>query len=305
MKKQDRLPPWFRVRLRTEESYTRLKRMLDERGLNTVCQGARCPNIWECWNHGTATFMILGDTCTRNCRFCGVPGEARPCPPDPGEPWRVAETVDNLGLAWAVLTSVTRDDLPDYGSGHFAATVRAIHARRPACGVETLIPDFRGDADALRTVADCGAAVIAHNLETVPRLYGRARPEADYALSLRVLRILSGLSEGRYTVKSSLILGLGENEEEIRGVLTDMAEAGCGAATLGQYLTPGKSHTRVERYWSPEEFERLAAFAREAGIARVAAGPSVRSSYHAHELAGRGLRENPGPGAPGLCPSPG
>jgi len=293
MRKREHLPEWFRVQVRSGESYSRLSRLLAKQGLNTVCQGARCPNIWECWNHGTATLMILGAACTRDCRFCGVPHLASPAAPDPAEPEQAAEAVESLNLGWAVITSVTRDDLQDGGAEHFARTVTAIHARRPACGVEILIPDLRGNRDALTAVAGCGAQVIAHNLETVPRLYPKARPQADYALSLEVLRYLAEISGGRYRVKSSLILGLGESEDELRPVFDDLVGAGVTALTLGQYLPPGKKHLAVERYWSPEEFDCLAGVARAAGIGHVAAGPLVRSSYHAHELAGRSLHASP------------
>jgi lipoyl synthase len=286
MHRRDPLPEWFKVKVHSGEEYSGLKRLLREQSLNTVCQGARCPNIWECWNFGTATFMILGDRCTRACTFCGVPGAETPCAPDPDEPRRVAEAVARLQLAWAVLTSVTRDDLPDYGAGHFAACVSEILARRPESGVELLTPDFKGDRAALETVASCGARVIAHNVETVPRLYPEARPEADYRRSLEILAFLAELSAGRYTVKSSLIVGLGESDGELRSVFADLAEAGCTALTIGQYLPPSRSHHPVARYYPPGEFEQLARLAREAGIPGVASGPLVRSSYHAHSLAG-------------------
>ena len=291
MKIKEHLPGWFKVRIHSGEKYGQVKGLLSGHGLHTVCQGARCPNIWECWNAGTATFMILGERCTRNCTFCGVPGTLSPTPPDPEEPGRIADSVSRLGLSWAVLTSVTRDDLPDYGAGHFNACVRAIHERSPLCGVELLIPDFKGDKEALDTVARSGAAVLAHNVETVLRLYPLVRPEADYAVSLSVLRYLAGKAKGRYTVKSSLIVGLGESLEELEKVLKNLAGAGCVAVTLGQYLPPSLEHYPVQRYYSPEEFEKLAELARGCGIARVASGPRVRSSYLAHELAGRDLHE--------------
>ena len=291
MKIKEHLPGWFKVRIHSGDNYKQVKGLLSGHGLHTVCQGARCPNIWECWNAGTATFMILGERCTRNCSFCGVPGTLSPAPPDPGEPVRIADSVSRLDLSWAVLTSVTRDDLPDYGAGHFAACVRAIHGRSPQCGVELLIPDFKGDKDALEAVACSGAEVLAHNVETVPRLYPQVRPEADYAVSLEVLKYLARTSKGRYTVKSSLMVGLGESLAELEEVLKELAGAGCEAVTLGQYLPPSREHYPVQRYYTPEEFETLAELARGSGIARVASGPRVRSSYLAHELAGRGLHE--------------
>ena len=234
--RERRLPDWLSVKLDCGENYTRVRTLLRKHKLNTVCQGARCPNQWECWNQGTATFMVLGSVCTRGCRFCGVPPTISPATPDPGEPAAVAEAVAELELNWAVITSVTRDDLPDGGAGHFAACVREIKKRSPKCGVELLIPDFCGDVDSLRTVAVCGADVIGHNVETVPRLYIEARPEADYGRSLEVLRTLVEMSEGRYSVKSSLMIGLGESEEEIKQTLHDIAATGCDSATLGQYL---------------------------------------------------------------------
>ncbi len=286
-----KLPDWLTVKLGCGENYTRIRNLLSKHKLNTVCQGARCPNQWECWNQGTATFMVLGDVCTRGCRFCGVPPTTSPLPPDPGEPSAVAQAVAELELNWAVITSVTRDDLPDGGAEHFAACVREIRARIPGCGVELLIPDFGGDRELLATVAVSGADVIGHNVETVPRLYASARPQADYGRSLDVLRTLVELGAGRFSVKSSLMLGLGETEEEIKSVLHDIAATGCDSATLGQYLQPSKQHLAVERYYTPEEFDRLGDTARRAGIAKVASGPKVRSSYLAHQLQGRCLRE--------------
>ncbi len=279
------LPPWFTVRVHSNRNYTRLRELLKRQGLNTVCQGARCPNIWECWNSGTATFMILGGRCTRNCAFCGVPPAERPLPADPDEAGRVAEAVEALGLDWAVLTSVTRDDLPDGGAAIFAACVRAIRALRPECGVEVLTPDFRGDPQAVDTVLAGGPNVFAHNLETVARLYPRARPGADYARSLAVLS-RAAASDGP-TVKSSLMVGLGESREELAEAVRHLAWAGVRAITFGQYLPPTREHLPVERYYPPEEFAELAQEARRAGIPLVSSGPLVRSSYQAHRLAGR------------------
>ena len=290
-RRQERLPKWLTVKLDCGENYTRVRGLLRRHQLHTVCQSARCPNQWECWNQGTATFMVLGGVCTRGCKFCGVPPTSRPAPPDPGEPKAVAEAVAELELSWAVVTSVTRDDLPDGGAGHFAACVAEIRKLRPECGVELLIPDFAGNEDSLRTVAESGADVIGHNVETIPRLYPPVRPDADYARSLDVLRRLVELSGGAFSVKSSLMVGLGENEEEIARVMSDLAATGCDSATIGQYLPPSKKHLPVERYYSPEEFNRLADIARSAGIAKVASGPKVRSSYMAHHLQGRNLRD--------------
>ncbi len=286
MSVDNRLPGWFKVQIHSGENYSRVKGLLSEHGLNTVCQGARCPNIWECWNSGTATFMILGSRCTRNCRFCGVPPTRSPSPPDPAEPEKIADSVERLILSWAVLTSVTRDDLPDYGAGQFARCVKMIHRRRPQCGVELLIPDLKGDRRALEVVATSGARVLAHNVETVPRLCPEVRPEADYRVSLAVLKYLADTSNGTFRVKSSLIVGLGESFEEIGSVLEDLAVAGCSAVTLGQYLAPSRKHYPVRKYYTPIEFEQMARMARESGLERVASGPLVRSSYQAHRLAG-------------------
>jgi len=282
--KAEHLPAWFKVRIHSGERYRRIRRLCSERDLNTVCEHARCPNIWECWNSGTATLMILGQVCTRDCSFCGVRGAAYAEEPDPEEPRKVAEVIERLELSWAVLTSVTRDDLPDGGAGVFAECVRAIHRVRSSCGVEVLIPDFAGNTQALDSVIASGPQVIAHNVETVPRLYGRVRPQADYSRSLGVLDYVAGKAGGDITVKSSMIVGLGETYSEIRSVIEDLAGCGCGSMTIGQYLPPTKKHHPVARYYSPAEFGQLADTARKAGIRRVSAGPLVRSSYHAHSL---------------------
>ena len=281
-----RLPEWFKVERRSGENYGRVRGLVSGHGLHTVCQEALCPNIWECWNSGTATFMILGERCTRDCRFCGVPAAVRPLRPDPAEPEKIAESAAALGLAWVVITSVTRDDLADYGAGHFSACVKAILDRCPGTSVELLIPDFRGEPRYLDTVAASGASVIAHNVETVPSLYGKVRPQADYARSLGVLKYLAETANGRYSVKSSIMVGLGETTEEVQAVLSDLAATGCASATIGQYLPPSKEHLSVERFYTPAEFSTLAEYAKKAGIDRVASGPLVRSSYMAHELAG-------------------
>lgn len=233
--------------------------------------------------------MILGEVCSRNCRFCGVPGSKTLQPPDMKEPEKVAEAVCRLELSWAVVTSVTRDDLPDYGAGHFARCVRMIHSRMPQCGVELLIPDFKGAHQALDSVIESGPQVIAHNVETVPRLYPEIRPEADYRRSLEVLSYLAKNANSSYTVKSSLMLGLGETCDEIRSVIRDLASAGCQAMTFGQYLPPSKKHLPVRRFYTPEEFAGFAKLAKKEGFARVSAGPLVRSSYQAHKLAGKKL----------------
>jgi len=248
-------------------------------GLHTVCEEARCPNIAECWGHRTATFMLLGDTCTRNCSFCAV-RHGRPLMVDADEPRRVAEAVAKLGLRHVVVTSVNRDDLPDGGAGHFAATARLIKEIVPETRVEVLIPDFQGDASAVRTVVDSPIDILNHNIETVPRLYKRVRPGARYGRSLDIL------AEGRRAradclTKAGLMLGLGETREEIIRVFRDLRDVDCDILTLGQYLRPSAEHLPVERYVTPDEFAALRDDAVLAGFRHVESGPLVRSSYHA------------------------
>ncbi len=274
-------PPWLRVRLPAGGTYQEVNSLLDNLGLHTVCEEARCPNKGECFHSGTATFLILGDVCTRRCRFCAV-AKGTPQPLDWDEPERVARAVEALGLRYAVITSVTRDDVPDGGAGIFAETIRAIRRRMPACRVEVLVPDFQGSEDALRVVMDAGPDVLNHNLETVPRLYPTARPGADYARSLRLLRQAKALSPTALT-KTGLMLGLGETPDEVRAVMADLVSVGCDLLTLGQYLQPSRAHLPVERYVPPEEFAALAREGVAMGLKHVEAGPLVRSSYHARE----------------------
>lgn len=274
-------PPWLRVRLPAGGAYREVNSLLDNLGLHTVCEEAQCPNKGECFHSGTATFLILGDVCTRRCRFCAVPKGA-PQPLDWDEPERVARAVETLGLQYAVITSVTRDDVPDGGAAIFAETIRAIRRRMPACKVEVLIPDFQGDDAALQTVIDAGPDVLNHNLETVPRLYPVARPGADYDRSLRLLRRAKEMSPGLLT-KTGLMLGLGETPDEVRAVMADLVGIGCDLLTLGQYLQPSRAHLPVERYVPPEEFTALAREGMTMGLKHVEAGPLVRSSYHARE----------------------
>jgi len=248
-------------------------------GLHTVCQEARCPNIGECWGHRTATFMLLGDTCTRNCGFCAVT-HGRPLAVDAGEPLRVAEAVARLGLRHVVVTSVNRDDLPDGGAAHFAATARALRRLLPACRIEVLVPDFQGNLASVAEVVASPIDVFNHNLETVPRLYRRVRAGARYERSLAVLRAARE-GQGGLLTKSGLMLGLGETEEELLRVFSDLRAIGCDILTLGQYLRPSRDHLPVERYVPPEEFTDLRAEALALGFRHVEAGPLVRSSYHA------------------------
>lgn len=274
-----RLPPWLRATLPRGEAFYETRRLVRELRLHTVCEEARCPNIGECWAHRTATFMLLGDVCTRKCGFCAV-ATGRPVPVDPDEPERVAIGVERLGLRHVVVTSVDRDDLRDGGAAHFAATVTAIKRRVPGCTVEVLVPDFRPDPEAVDRVVDSPVDVVNHNTETVPRLYRRVRPGAEYERSLRLLERVK-LRRRDVVTKSGLMLGLGEQREELRSVFAGLRAVACDILTLGQYLRPTPQHLPVERYLPPEEFEEIAAEARGLGFRHVEAGPLVRSSYHA------------------------
>lgn len=274
-----RHPPWLKVRAPGGPAYAETLATVNSLGLHTVCQEAHCPNIGECWGHKTATFMLLGDTCTRNCGFCAVT-HGRPLSVDPAEPGRVATAVARLGLRHVVVTSVNRDDLPDGGAAHFAATARAIKALIPDCRVEVLIPDLQGDLVAVGTVVAAPIDVFNHNVETVPRLYRRVRPGARYERSLAVLEAASTGRPG-LLVKAGLMVGLGEMEAELISVFDDLRRVGCGVLTVGQYLRPSQDHLPVERYVLPEEFAALRAQALSLGFRHVEAGPLVRSSYHA------------------------
>jgi lipoyl synthase len=280
-------PEWLRIRLATPASYHRVRSLVERLNLHTVCQEARCPNIYECWGeHGTATFMILGDICTRRCGFCAVTS-GRPQPGvDAGEPEHVAEAVAAMGLRHAVITSVDRDDLPDGGARHWARVVEAVHKRCPGCAVEVLTPDFRGVPDALDVVLGAAPEVFSHNMETVPRLYRLARPGSRYDRSLALLaeaarRRDGGEYQGR--LKTGMMLGLGETPEEIRSTIADIRDAGVEILTLGQYLQPTPKHLPVDRWVHPDEFASYRQYALSLGFRHCEAGPLVRSSYHAHE----------------------
>jgi len=277
-------PGWLKIRLRTDEKFRRVRSMVAELGLHTVCTEARCPNIYECWNAGTATFMILGDTCTRSCGFCNVKSGPPAPGVDPGEPDHVAEAVGRLGLRHAVITSVDRDDLEDGGAAHFRDVILAIRARVPECAVEVLTPDFKSKPRSLDTVLAARPEVFAHNVETVPRLYRTARRGSSYEGSLALLagaaaRKNTGLPSLR--VKSSLMLGLGERDDEVTATLGDLRQAGVDVVTLGQYLQPSKKHLPVERIVLPDEFEAFRLAGEALGFLHVESGPLVRSSYHA------------------------
>ena len=291
MTERRRFPPWLKKRLPSGPEAAQTRRLIEELDVATVCHSARCPNIWECYARGVATFMILGDTCTRGCRFCGVAKDT-PGPLDPDEPRRVAEAVKRLGLRHAVITSVTRDDLPDGGAAHFVATIEAVRAANPATTIEVLTPDFLGDRDAIRRVVEAGPAVFNHNVETVPRLYPAVRPGADYARSLnvlssaRVLRAATALRPELLT-KSGLMVGLGETPGEVEAVLADLRSADVDVVTIGQYLQPTRQHLPVAEFIPPEMFRQYEARAAELGFAAAFCGPFVRSSYRAGEVLAR------------------
>jgi lipoic acid synthetase len=275
-------PAWLRRSIPSGAAFRGLQDMLGSKGLHTVCQEALCPNLGECFSHGTAAFLILGDRCTRNCRFCAV-AHGPLSPPDPEEPSRVAEAVDRLGLSYAVVTSVTRDDLADGGASQFAETIGEIRIRMPRTKVEVLIPDFQGDEKALRTVIDASPHVLNHNIETVPGLYPTVRPQAVYERSIRLLHTARTLAPTLPT-KSGIMLGLGESYGEVLQTLRDILNAGCRIVTIGQYLQPSTDHLPVYRYVPPEEFEALRHTALQMGFAHASCGPLVRSSYHAQDF---------------------
>lgn len=274
-----RLPPWFKVRIRKGKDYAYIDSILKDLGLHTVCKGASCPNIWECWNRGRVTFMILGDVCTRNCSFCGVE-KGRPLKIDKDEGFKVAEAVKALNLNYVVITSVTRDDLYDGGASVFASTIEEIKRTNPSCKVEVLIPDLKGSLDALTEIVSAGPDVLGHNMETVRRLYPLVRPEADYEVSLGILRKVNEMDKDLLT-KSGLIIGFGETLDELIETIEDISKTGCNILTIGQYLRPSKRHYQVMRFYHPKEFIKLKDIALKMGFFHVEAGPLVRSSYHA------------------------
>lgn len=277
-----RLPPWLHKRIPAGGSLETTRKLLEELQLNTVCQSALCPNLGECFARRTATFMILGKVCTRNCRFCAVEG-GRPEPVDPDEPRRVAVAAARLGLRHVVVTSVTRDDLPDGGAGQFAATIGALRDQLPQAIIEVLTPDFKGERASIARVVEARPHIFNHNMETVPRLYPRVRPAADYRRSLEVLKMVKDLVPDIYT-KSGMMVGLGETREEVEEVMADLRGAGCDILTIGQYLRPSPQHLAVEEFVPPETFEHYGQLGRKMGFLYVASAPFVRSSYNAAEF---------------------
>ncbi|WP_341326317.1 lipoyl synthase [Methylotuvimicrobium sp. KM2] len=275
-----RKPDWIRIKVSANDEINRIKKLLRENNLHTVCEEAACPNLGECFSHGTATFMIMGDLCTRRCPFCDV-AHGKPKPLDQNEPLHLAQTIKSMKLKYVVITSVDRDDLRDGGAGHFADCIAAIRQETPATKIEILVPDFRGRLDkAVDILSREPCDVFNHNLETVPRLYREARPGADYQGSLDLLKRYHEVCPETPT-KSGIMLGLGETHDEVVEVMKDLIAHGCSMLTLGQYLPPSKDHLPVKRYWAPEEFDELAETAYEIGFKQVASAPLVRSSYHA------------------------
>jgi lipoic acid synthetase len=277
-------PPWLKVRFPAGNGYQRIQELMRAKDLHTVCEEARCPNIGDCWSRGTATFMILGDTCTRSCGFCAVK-TGRPGTLDTGEPARVALAVQQMGLRHAVITSVNRDELPDGGAGIFAETIRLTRLMSPETTIEVLIPDFKGDLDALRTVMDERPEILNHNTETVPRLYSTVRPQARYQQSLDVLAAAKRMATASTVTKSGVMVGLGETRDELVQVFADLAAQEVDILTVGQYLQPTPNHLPIDRYYHPDEFAELKEAALELGFRHVESGPLVRSSYHADEQA--------------------
>jgi lipoyl synthase len=276
-------PEWLKVKAPGSPNYLRLKRLMGDLRLNTVCEEAHCPNIGECWHHGTATFMILGDVCTRACPYCAV-AHGRPVTLDTAEPERVANAAERMQLRYVVITSVDRDDQPDGGASIFAETVRQIRRRLPECRIEVLIPDFQGKEDPLHQVLDARPDILNHNTETVPRLYRKARPGGRYQRTLELLDRARHYTPDIPT-KSGIMVGLGEEWDEVVATLADLHAVGCGILTIGQYLSPSSAHLPIARYYHPEEFDMLKTTALSMGFGHVEAGPLVRSSYHAHEQA--------------------
>jgi lipoic acid synthetase len=276
-----RKPSWLKVKAPGGPNYLRLQNLMRELDLHSVCEEAHCPNVGECWEHGTATFMILGDVCTRNCAYCAV-AHGRPPKYDIAEPARVAQAIAEMGLQHAVITSVDRDDLPDFGAYIFAETIRQIHERIPGCSVEVLVPDFQGNEDSIRAVLEARPEIYNHNTETVPRLYKKARPGGRYLRVMEIFRYAKRIAP-EIPTKTGMILGMGETIEEVITVMRDLRDVDVDILTLGQYLRPSDAHIPLDRYYTPDEFRKLYEIGMEMGFRHVESGPLVRSSYHAWE----------------------
>ena len=276
-KHYQRLPGWMKMEMPRGSNYSRMKNILERQHLHTICTSGKCPNIGECWNRGTATFMILGEICTRSCKFCGVQ-TGKPLPPDPEEPERIAETIKTMGIHHAVITSVDRDDLKDGGAEIWAKTIRSIQEKNPEITIETLIPDFNGQTELLNQVIETQPEVISHNLETVRRLTPKIRSKAKYERSLQVIR---HITESGINAKSGIMAGLGETADEVYQTMDDLIKVGCKIFTIGQYLQPTPGHLQVSRFTTPEEFEEYKKVGLEKGFYYVESGPLIRSSYHA------------------------
>jgi lipoic acid synthetase len=277
----ERKPSWLKVKAPGGNNYLKIKQLMREMELHTVCEEAHCPNVGECWEHGTATFMILGDVCTRNCAYCAV-AHGRPPKYDIEEPSRVADAIGTMNLRHAVITSVDRDDLPDFGAYIFAETIRQIKQRQPDCSVEVLVPDFQGNEDSIRAVLEAGPDIYNHNTETVPRLYKRCRPGGRYERVMQIFRTAKRLAP-HIPTKTGIILGMGETIEEVQAVMRDLRQVDVDILTLGQYLRPSDSHIKLDRYVTPEEFRMLKDYGMSIGFRHVESAPLVRSSYHAWE----------------------
>lgn len=282
--RKERLPEWLKNRLPENRSYIATRGLLDGLKLHTVCESAHCPNQWECWSKGTATFMIAGDRCTRACSFCAV-NSSRPLPLDLTEPERVAKAVQKMGLKHVVITSVARDDLEDGGAEHFKNTINAVRSLNPHCSIEVLVPDFNGSENSIMTVLSAKPEIFNHNIETVRRLTPTVRSKATYECSLRVLEIAKKQAISKVFTKSGLMVGLGETESEVIEAMKDLRKAGCDILTIGQYLQPSPKNLPVVEFVKPEQFERYAKIGYELGFVKVFSGPKVRSSYHAAEIA--------------------
>ncbi|HCE42917.1 MAG TPA: lipoyl synthase [Lentisphaeria bacterium] len=283
-KVRPKLPPWIRVKASGGDGRAKVESLISQYNLHTVCQSAKCPNLCECWHKQTATFMILGNECTRNCTFCAVSHSRKPSAPDKDEPAKIAEAAKKMKLKYVVVTSVTRDDLPDGGASLFAETIRALKEKIPSVKVEVLTPDFGGDIGCIKRVVDAGPDVFNHNLETVERLAGEIRSGADFRRSLKVLKAAFELGQSKLSVKSGIMVGLGETDQEIEETIREIRRTGAEMLTIGQYLPPSSSHRPLDRYVTPETFEKWRDFAQGLGFRSVASGPLVRSSYNAENF---------------------